>query len=765
MPGMDGYQLCRSLRAEGSDVPVILLTTLDHPRELVSALASGADNFIAKPYDPPRLLARVRDLLARPRARQDAQLSRVPVHLGAEQLELFVDPSRVIDLLFSSFEEATLVARELESKRRELTTIVDNISDGVVVADENGNFVIYNREAERMLGMGPAPGSPDEWTARYGAFHADGVTPLPTAENPLLRAVAGESVTDMVVFLRNHGVPEGVFLSVSARPLTGPEGERRGGVAALRDITAARRDAQALQAQAEELARKNLELARARDQAEQQSQFKSRFLAGMSHELRTPLNGIIGFSELLEQGIGGTLSPRQQRYVQNVLQSGRHLLGLINDILDLSKVEAGRMELTPEWTSLGSIAEAVHGVVEPLAGKRGVRCEVHVDPEVPTVWADPMRLKQIFYNLLSNGIKFTPRGGSVRLDARLQPGEVVVEVRDTGVGIRAEDMPRLFQEFEQLASAETAGEKPEGTGLGLALTRKLVELHGGKIGVSSEVGVGTTFSLSLPLLRRTWPSSTQPPAPDVSAPGQPLVLVVEDEPHAAELLAAHLRGAGLSVAFARDGQEAVRLARELTPAAITLDIMMPGADGWQVLSELKGDPATARIPVVVVSVVDERHRGHILGATDYLVKPVSGDALLASLDAIGVPVRRTGERVLLVGEDGDLGQLEAFLRAAGWQVQRASTLSAEDLSGPGSADVVLMDFTHGGAQAVEELSALPASHVRVVPILGIVNGEEGSDQALRANLERLSTSESLEPERLVRAISQAIERGKAARAT
>ncbi len=244
-----------------------------------------------------------------------------------------------------------------------------------------------------------------------------------------------------------------------------------------------------------DLENKNLELESARARAERESQFKSSFLAGMSHELRTPLNAIIGFTELLEQEIAGPLAPTQHEYVGHVLQSGRHLLSLVNDFLDLSKIEAGRMELRREWIAPAVVVDAVRGAIAPLALKQGVTVEIDL-PELPDLYVDAVRLRQVLYNLLSNAIKFTPRGGWVQLRATSDPTQLVLSVADSGIGIRSRDLPRLFREFEQLDAG--GGHKPEGTGLGLALTKRLVELHGGTVDVASEPGEGSTFTVILP---------------------------------------------------------------------------------------------------------------------------------------------------------------------------------------------------------------------------------------------------------------------------
>jgi CheY-like chemotaxis protein/nitrogen-specific signal transduction histidine kinase len=408
-------------------------------------------------------------------------------------------------------------------------------------------------------------------------------------------------------------------------------------VVIFRDVTEKKQAEDQLAEQTESLRRSNLELKRAREIAERESQFKSSFLANMSHELRTPLNAIIGFSELLEQNIAGQLSDKQREFVDCVLVSGRNLLALVNDILDLSKIEAGRLNLSWEWTGFSTLLDNMHTVIQPLADKQGVTLELDLPADAPEMYLDPMRIKQVIYNLVSNAIKFTRRGGKVRFQAILREHVLELVVRDTGIGIRAEDLGRLFNEFERLELPK--GMKAEGSGLGLALTKRIVELHGGTVAVESEIEKGSTFTVRLPLIGQHPPNKAEGRGP--------LVLVVEDDPRAAQLIAAHLGAGGLSVAFARTAEQALALAIELRPTAITLDIVLPGTDGWTLLSQLKTAPETARIPVVVISMMDQPDRGVLLGAADYLAKPVSQAALLGTLEVAGVRLRRVGGQKVL----------------------------------------------------------------------------------------------------------------------
>jgi signal transduction histidine kinase len=354
---------------------------------------------------------------------------------------------------------------------------------------------------------------------------------------------------------------------------------------------------------------------------------KSEFLASMSHELRTPLNAVIGFSDVLLERMFGELNERQEEYVRDIRDSGRHLLELINEILDLSKVEAGRMELEPGPLSLPDLLEHGLAMVRERAARHGIAISLEVAPEVGVIWADELKLKQVVLNLLTNAVKFTPDGGSVEVRARIAGEEAEVVVRDTGVGIDPADHERIFEAFQR-GGREA---RHEGTGLGLTLSKRIVELHGGRIWMSSRPGEGSTFGFAVPVRLGAKAADEQVDAP-AGERDLETVLVVEDDPHSAELLSVYLEGAGYRIAHARDGAEGLELARRLRPRAVVLDILLPRLDGWDLLSRLKSDPATADSPVVVVSMLDERGKGLALGAVEYLVKPVGREELLEALE-------------------------------------------------------------------------------------------------------------------------------------
>ena len=385
-----------------------------------------------------------------------------------------------------------------------------------------------------------------------------------------------------------------------------------------------------LSLQKEELEERNREIQRA-------TKLKSEFLASMSHELRTPLNAILGFSELLSTGAAGPLASKQHRFVEHIHSGGAHLLKLINDVLDLSKIEAGKIDYSFEQFLLdGAIAEVL-GDLAPLASARKIALE-KVDDKNIRVLADRFRFKQVLYNLLSNALKFSPPGKKILIDTRVEGGFALVAVEDFGMGISPPDQAVVFEEFRQVGIS--ANGVKEGTGLGLAITRRLVEQQGGTISLHSQLGKGSRFTFSVPLGSDPLQLEVPPASPARLPRELPLVLVIDDDAAARELLAGYLSGGGYLVELAAGAHQALPKASALLPDVITLDIMMPGNSGWDVLAKLRADTATASIPVIIISVADERSRGLSQGASEYLVKPVQKNALL---DAVRKIVRKCSD--------------------------------------------------------------------------------------------------------------------------
>ena len=754
LPGIDGAGVIRRARMDAvlRRMPCLLLTASTDRQDELRALDAGADAYVRKEEDLTVILARLAAILRVGGA--PSAISATSSLLGPKKVLAVDDSPTYLQELATALREdgfEVVLARsgeeclELLSVQTVDCILLDLLMPGLGGQETCRQIKSSPSSRDIPLVMLTALEEREAMIAGINAGADDYITK--SSDFDVLKARLRAQLRRRQFEDENRSIREQLL----QKELEAAEAR------SARDLAEARSAFLAdLEQKNVELALANTELARARDQAERVSRFKSKFLAGMSHELRTPLNAIIGFSELLEQQIFGPLLPTQLEYVQNVLESGRHLLCLINDVLDISKVEAGKMDLRREWTQLGAIVDAACSHVQALAGKQGVSLVVSVPEALPEVYVDPVRIKQVLYNLLSNAVKFTPKGGTIRLLVAAENRQLQIRVEDTGIGIRPEDMSRLFQEFEQIEPV--TGKKPDGTGLGLILTKRLVELHGGSISAESDVGKGSVFVVHLPL-----PRISEPPASavrDGEAAREAVVLVVEDDPKAAELIAAHLRAVGLSPVFAAGGEEAIEVAAELRPSAITLDIAMPGIDGWAVLAHLKGSPVTSSIPIVVVSVVDAPNRGLVLGAADYLVKPVSRDALLDSLEAIGVPLHRvSGLLVLIVNSSNEpINGLEGHLRNAGCEIRHAAQLSPAVLTEPDPADIVLVDLRYRPSGTDADIEGfIEAARALSVPIVGLLEPGQDEERSWRAHHDALIRREHGEADRLVRAVRAAVD--------
>ncbi|MBT9537469.1 MAG: response regulator, partial [Nitrospirae bacterium] len=500
------------------------------------------------------------------------------------------------------------------------------------------------------------------------------------------------------------------------------------------------------------------------------NEIKARFIANMSHELKTPLHSIIGFSEVLIDRTYGDLNEKQQRHVGNILTSGRHLLHLVNNILDLAKIEAGRIELSYETFSVKAVIDEVLMVIRHLADKNLIEVKTDISYEVSNFTADKVKFKQILYNLLSNAIKFTPESGKVGIKVEKLIGRDLVpwaikgqeflklSVWDTGIGIRPDDKERVFEEFEQIDPSRAT----EGTGLGLSLTKRLIEMHGGHVDLESAYGKGSAFNVYLPVTEEVVeekqyasgiPETT--PAFAWTDEDSPLVLVVEDDLPTSELLTIHLTQAGYRVAHAYDGIEAIEKAGELQPFVITLDIMLPKKDGWEVLQSLKADSRTSDIPVIIHSIIDNKELGFALGAVDYLVKPVDKATILSRLEELSLTTkkRRYPVTILAVTDDVDIqNHFYDILRGEGFLVHAAAN-SQEGINlalatNPNLA-IIDLNIPEGGFNLIKSFKENPAT--KGMPIFALTSASLSPDESLEmtGQVERVLRKDALSSKVLI----------------
>ena len=665
-------------------------------------------------------------------------------------------------------EERMKLDQRLRDQHFYTRSLIESNIDALITTDPQGIITDVNKQTEALTGS-----TRDEL---IGAPFKTCFTDPDSAEAGIRRVLSEGKVSDYELTARARDGSETV-VSYNATTFHDRNRSLQGVFIAARDVTDRKRFEQTLRL-------KNAEL-------EDASRMKSEFLANMSHELRTPLNAIIGFSEVLKDGLLGELSDKQRAFIGDIFGSGKHLLSLINDILDLSKVEAGKMTLDLEELPVASLFANSLSIIREKAAARRIRLELDLaeTEALGSIQADPRKVKQILYNLLSNAVKFTGEGGQVTLRASRVPRNVVgylsspsagrrfpladngfteflkISVVDSGIGVAPEGLTQLFRPFSQIDSG--LARKFEGTGLGLAMVKLLAELHGGTVAVESVPDQGSCFSVWLPF--RTISEHT------LSAPGAALLppvaasvavrtaLVVEDDDKSAELIRLQLEAEGFTVLRASSAESALALAAQQPLSLITLDIMLPNMDGWEFLGRIKQVPALARIPVVIISIVAERNKGFALGAAAVMQKPISRQELYETLVELRLFPVSPGRalKVLVVDDDHNAVELIALrmLGLASSVLRSYGGRDAIEIARQELPDLIVLDLMMpevSGFDVVDALKDRPET--AAIPIL-VVTAKEITPEdrrKLNGSVSAIMEKAAFDPSKFVAEVTRAL---------
>lgn len=622
------------------------------------------------------------------------------VEAAAVQVGHALNNAELYRLIREQAERVGLMLRTQQNEAARSQAILEGIADGVLVADANGKIILFNVAAERILALSRTQAVGrylSDVLGLYGGKVRGWLEQVTVWQEHPESYQSGEFLSERLELERQ-------VLSMHLSPVISPTREFLGVVAAFRDITA------------------EVEADRA----------KSDFVSTVSHELRTPMTSVKGYVDLLLMGATGALNEMQLQFLNVIRTNADRLTSLVNDLLDMSRIEGGKVELNRQPVDMGGLIAQVVMTMTPKIEEKGLQMQTFVPPGLPRVYGDPDRLVQILTNLVGNAFKYTPVGGKVSVHTYVKDAMLYVAVVDTGIGIALEDQSRIFSRFYRVDDPLVL--EAGGTGLGLAITASLVQMHGGQIFVESEPGEGSVFTATLPLAEGESTAPVGQPPASLRVSVRATILVVEDDPEVSELLRLTLEHEGHRVLLANSGETALHLARTEQPDLISLDIRLPDLDGFEVLQLLKRDPATAAIPVVIVSVVFDQDRGLRLGAVDYFTKPLDEPRLLRVVER----VLASKGAVLVVDDDLDtLNLLRTALRAQGLQVQtttrgeRALRLAQE--SPPA---LILLDLKlpgMDGYQVLKELKQHPrTANIPVVVMTGFADPADGVPPEIEA---------------------------------
>ena len=683
----------------------------------------------------------------REEVRTAREAAEITAHLVVEQFE---ETERILDLFKSA-----------NAQREAVLDAASRIS--IIAADRQGKITLFNRGAERMLGYSAREvvgkrtpldfHLPEEVTRRCRELNGDAAGPVEGIDLFLHYARHQVSEENEWTYVKKDGTSIPVSMSVTGI-YTGRK-ELTGFLCAAMDITQLKLHEESLR--------------EATRSAESANRTKTTFLANMSHELRTPLNAIIGYSEMLEEEAGDLELKSFVTDLRKIHTAGRHLLALINDVLDLSKIEAGKADLFIERFPIDDMIRDVITTIFPLIEKNSNQLEVRITDELGDLTADLTRTRQVLFNLISNSAKFTEKGTIiVEAFSETSPdGEMIVfKVRDTGIGMRGDQLSRIFDPFIQADASTT--KQFGGTGLGLTISRTFCRMMGGDIAVESEHGKGSTFTVKLPRevkakqekaessLKSVRPKSRGKAAGEY---GPNTVLAIDDDPAVHDMLTTYLEKEGFEVVSALSGEEGLRLAREIKPIAITLDIIMPGMDGWAVLGALKAQPETASIPVVIITIEENRNLGFTLGAADYMVKPISRVQLFDTLRKYKHS-RVTGRVLVVEDEKETRDMLARSIRKEGWDVMEAGNgREALDRVAERKPDLIFLDLmmpVMDGFEFIKELRANREYHFIPVVVVTAKDLTPEDHERLNGDVNRVFRKGSFSRDELLQEIRETI---------